>query len=77
VNFESKWKDLVADTIPVPTPAVTKYMGLTGVFEGGGYVAKGMFRSGYDCRMKSNNTDQFCQACKQAIREMIFYYTGQ
>ncbi len=77
VNFESKWKDMVSDTIPVPTPVEEKYKEVTGVFEGGGYLAKGIYRSGYDCRMKSNTADDFCAACTQAITEMVYYYCGQ
>lgn len=74
VNFESKWKDLIAKSVPVPTPNSKKYIGVTGLFEGGGYSAKGIFRPSFDCRMKSNQADSFCEVCQRAIEEMILFY---
>lgn len=74
VNFESKWKDLIPDTVPVPTPAEEKYEEVPGVFEGGGYSARGIYRPALNCRMKSNDTDRFCAACSRAIEAMIQYY---
>jgi hypothetical protein len=74
VNFESKWKDLIARSVPVPTPNSKTYTGVTGLFEGGGYSAKGIFRPSYDCRMKSNEADVFCEVCQGAIEKMILYY---
>lgn len=75
VNFESKWKDMLDPGTPVPTPVEQKYMDKTGVFEGGGYVSKGVYRPAYDCRMKSNTADGFCAVCKRAIIRTILYYT--
>lgn len=74
VNFESKWKDLIAKSVPVPTPNTKKYTGVTGLFEGGGYSAKGIFRPSFDCRMKSNEAESFCEVCQGAIEEMILFY---
>jgi hypothetical protein len=77
VDFTSKWMEMVHDSVPVPTPATEAYSGVTGVFEGGGYSAKGIYRPALDCRMKSNNSDGFCEACRQAIEGMIKYYCGK
>jgi len=74
VSFESKWKDLIAKSVPVPTPNTKKYTGVTGLFEGGGYSAKGIFRPSFDCRMKSNEAESFCEVCQRAIEEMILFY---
>lgn len=74
VNFEMKWKNRIGKEIPVPTPSEDKYSKVTGLFEGGGYSAKGIFRSEMDCRMKSNNPKGFCSVCQKAIREMIEFY---
>lgn len=74
VNFESKWKELIARSVPVPTPNTKKYTGVTGLFEGGGYSAKGIFRPSFDCRMKSNEAESFCEVCQRAIEEMILFY---
>jgi hypothetical protein len=40
VNFESKWKKMIASDIPQPTPSEEKFKNVTGLFEGGGYSAK-------------------------------------
>jgi hypothetical protein len=74
VNFESKWKDMIARSVPVPTPNDKRYTGVTGLFEGGGYAAKGIYRPSLDCRMKSNQADSFCEVCQTAIEEMIQFY---
>lgn len=80
VDFGKKWKDMLAPGTPVPTPNDPKYgepryQDSVGVFEGGGYMAKGIYRPGYNCRMKANNAPGFCPVCRQAIEKMIDYYT--
>ncbi len=75
VNFESKWKMMIANETPVPTPAEEEYEDVTGLFEGGGYSAKGIFRPEMECRMKSNGQKGFCSVCRNAIKEMIEFYT--
>ena len=74
VNFESKWKKLISKDTPVPTPSEEKFKNVTGLFEGGGYSAKGIYRSAMDCRMKSNNTKGYCSVCRNAIKQMIEFY---
>jgi len=75
VNFESKWEKMISKDTPVPTPAEEKYSNTTGLFEGGGYSAKGIFRPEMDCRMKSNGPKGYCSVCREAIRKMIEFYT--
>ncbi|MDN5290732.1 MAG: hypothetical protein PWQ06_971, partial [Anaerophaga sp.] len=75
VNFDIKWKHLVADTVPIPTPQTPKYKNVTGVFEGGGYSAKGIYRPALNCRMKSNEAKGFCEVCRQSIKRIINFYT--
>jgi hypothetical protein len=74
VNFGSKWKDMLDPGTPVPTPVEDKYLDKPGVFEGGGYVSKGVYRPAYDCRMKSNDAEGFCEVCRRAIIRTILYY---
>lgn len=74
VDFESKWKDMIAEDTPVPTPPTEEYSDIVGLFEGGGYSAKGIYRPQIDCRMKSNEAEGYCKVCEQAIREMIEFY---
>ena len=74
VNFDAKWKNLIAKSVPVPTPNTKKYTGVTGLFEGGGYSATGIYRPSFDCRMKSNQAETFCEVCQDAIEAMILFY---
>ena len=74
VNFASKWKNMVKPGTPVPTPREDQFKGVTGMFEGGGYIAKGIYSPVMDCRMKSNDAPGFCPACQAAIRKMILFY---
>ena len=74
VNFESKWKEMISPETPVPTPRSEKFKGVTGMFEGGGYLSKGIYSPVMDCRMKSNEAPDFCPACQDAIRKMILFY---
>jgi len=74
-DFESKWKDLVDDETPIPTPATEEYKNVVGAFEGGGYVQAGVYRPMQDCTMKSIIVDKFCPVCKRALQEMIDFYS--
>jgi hypothetical protein len=75
VDFSSKWKDLVEDGTPIPTPYTDEYKNKVGVFEGGGYMEKGIYRPAHDCTMKSISVDNFCPVCKRAIQQMIDFYS--
>lgn len=75
VNFDSKWKDMLESKTPIPTPATKEFSKTLGVFEGGGYVAKGVYRPMQDCSMKSISVDNFCPVCKRAIKQMIDFYS--
>ncbi len=75
VDFDRKWKDMLKKKTPVPTPEEEKYVDEVGVFEGGGYEPKGMYRPKMDCLMKTFKGDTFCEVCQKAIEKMILYYT--
>ena len=75
VNFDSKWKDMIEPDVPIPTPPTGVYKDKVGVYEGGGYVAKGVYRPMQDCSMKSILFDNFCSVCKRAIKNMIDFYS--
>lgn len=61
-DFASKWEDMMGQ------PGV-------GLFEGGGYQSKGVWRSAQDCRMNTNSCPAFCPVCQRAIARMIDFYT--
>lgn len=75
VDFDSKWKDMVEDGTPIPTPDTEEYDDKVGAFEGGGYVTEGVYRPFTDCTMKSITINNFCPVCKRAIQQMIDFYT--
>jgi hypothetical protein len=75
VDFESKWKTLIDESTPIPTPAKNKYKDITGAFEGAGYSAKGIYRPALNCRMKSNEADGFCEVCRLSIKKAVNFYT--
>ncbi len=75
VNFDYKWKDMVKKRTPIPTPDTEKYVKKVGAFEGGGYVAKGVYRPMRDCLMKSFNGNTFCPVCTRSIQNMIDFYS--
>lgn len=75
VDFDSKWKSMLNDTIPIPTPSTDEYKKTLGVFEGGGYVAKGIYRPKQNCIMKALEANEYCPVCQKAIIEMIKFYT--
>ena len=75
VNFDSKWKNMVDKDTPIPTPDEKIYKNKVGAFEGGGYVAKGVYRPMQDCSMKSISVDNFCPVCQRAIQWIINFYS--
>ncbi len=77
-DFHGKWENLIEKGTKIPTPlskdkekAKTK----VGVFEGAGYALKGVYRGTQDCRMRINETPEFCPVCKQALQRLIDFYT--
>ena len=74
VNFDDKWNDLIDSETPVPTPREAKFSNKTGVFEGGGYSAQGIYSPVMNCRMKSNEAKGFCPVCARAIEQTIRWH---
>jgi len=75
VKFESKWKGMLPATTPVPTPIENNIALPLGVYEGAGYVAKGVYRPSPDCLMRTFKGDKFCPVCEAAIQKMLDFYT--
>src|SRR5574344_179737 len=71
VDFESKWKDKIDSTTPIPTPGDYKYKDKVGVFEGGGYCSHGVYRPSISCTMKEEVYNLFCPVCKEALIKSI------
>lgn len=75
VDFGKKWKSMVKEGTPIPTPSTPEYKDVVGAFEGGAYVSKGVYRPMQDCTMKSRLRDSFCPVCKDALQRMINFYS--
>ncbi len=65
VDFKSKWADMMPDAT-----------GRVGLYEGGGYQSKGVWRPSPDCRMKTNESPDFCPVCSRAIIRITDFYTS-
>jgi hypothetical protein len=75
VHFDRKWGSMITPGVPVPTPDTKEYEQVIGVFEGGGYATKGVYRPVHDCLMNTFNGDVFCGVCRDAIQRMIDFHT--
>lgn len=78
VHFEDKWKDMVESGTPIPTKPQTDEKLLytkVGVYEGGGYTKKGIYRPTTECRMKINEAPVFCPVCQRSLERTIRFYT--
>lgn len=71
VNFEKKWKSMIPDSVSIPTPRKASFNKSVGVYEGGGYMSKGIYSPFMDCRMKTNQANGFCPVCEEAIKKVI------
>lgn len=87
-DFSSKWEDMLPRFISIPTSQPegdiwkqiadgTSEETFLGVYEGGGYQSKGVYRPFPDCRMKTNAADGFCPVCQRAIARIIEVYTAE
>lgn len=79
VDFSSKWADMIKGKCEIPTePTEKRQKNYTvGVYEGGGYMTKGMYRPAVVCRMRDNEATQFCPVCQRAIERIILYNLEQ
>ena len=79
VDFDSKWKDMLDKDMEIPSePTEERKRHYTiGVYEGGGYMTKGMYRPAVICRMRDNEATQFCAVCQRAIERIIRFNTEE
>ncbi len=90
VDFNKKWADMVPKGTVVPTPFVSlsyrqltdknlpkEYTQKVGVYEGGGYQSKGVYRPCQECRMKVLEVEDFCPVCTKALVEITNFYTSK
>ena len=70
------WKNYVSASTPIPTPNTPEYSKRIGVFEGGGYVEKGVYRPYKSCTMKESVYDAFCPICYKVLFDVFNYYAN-
>lgn len=75
VKFDAKWKNKLPVSTLLPTPLTDETKQKIGVFEGGGYRKKGIYRPYFDCRMRTNAAKDFCPVCEKAVEERIKFLT--
>lgn len=75
VDFESKWADMVEEGTEIPTVVTPERTAnyTVGVYEGGGYRSKGIYRPADVCRMRNNAAERFCPVCERAIERVILH----
>ena len=72
VDFDKKWKNMLPEGTAIPTNAKSENSKKLGVYEGGGYVSKGVYRPWMNCLMNNLHTiDVFCPVCSKSIQDMI------
>lgn len=77
-DFHGKWENLIEKGTPVPTPLSKDPKTIhtkVGLFEGAGYSLKGVYRGLQDCRMRTNENPEFCIVCRNALQNLIDFYT--
>ena len=60
--------------VPVPTSPDDADRYAVGLYEGGGYLVRGVYRPADECRMRNNVTPAFCPVCQRAIQRMIDFH---
>ena len=77
VDFNKKWKKMLPQDTPVPTPDKTdiprNQCGPLGVYEGAGYASKGVYRPAMHCMMR--DYAPFCPVCLHHLELVIKTYT--
>jgi hypothetical protein len=75
INFESKWKYLLPADSEIPSSVDGKDQLDIGVYEGAGYVSKGVYRSTPNSLMRAFDSNEFNEVSKAAIEKIIRFYT--
>lgn len=76
-DFASKWERLMPEGTPVPTDPKDAQKYPVGLYEGGGYSSKGVYRPADECRMRNNTYPTFCTVCADALGRLIDFYTEE
>lgn len=75
VDFESKWKHLIPKHTIYAEPVEDENSLVSGLFEGAGYVGKGVYRSTPNSLMRAFDSNEFNEVSKAAIEKIIRFYS--
>ena len=68
----TKWASLINASTPIPTTVNTP-PGVVGLWEGGGYNAKDIYRPQFICQMRSSS-QPFCEVCGAEMNRILSSY---
>lgn len=66
-----KWKAWISPDTPIPTPPISPYAAVVGLFEGAHYQPTNWFRPKLDCMMRTVGRP-FCEVCSEALVKAIY-----
>ncbi len=66
-----KWFDWILDATPIPTPPISEYSDVVGLFEGACYELYGWYRPKLACKMRSLGPP-FCEVCGEQLLKMQY-----
>lgn len=75
IDFPSKWEDLMGSDVNDYQTTAGNTPDKVGLFEGGGYRTKGIWRPVETCRMRDNYYPDFCPVCRRALSRIIDFYS--
>ncbi len=70
-----KWNSWIKDSTPIPTPEISAYSDVIGLFEGASYRPSGWFRPALNCTMKSLSYP-FCDVCEESFVINFYKYVS-
>lgn len=76
IEFDKKWADMMPEGIEVPSEVTDerKAAYTVGLYEGGGYRTRGIFRPAVVCRMRDNVAERFCPVCERSLEKVILHH---
>ena len=79
VDFSAKWEQMIPEGTPLPTTEGAERNDCTtlGLYEGGGYQTKGVYRPTPTCPRRATSAPAFCPVCQAAIEHIIRFNLGE
>ena len=75
IAFKALGPNAIRLMIPCCPDMFTNHPMAVGVFEGGGYVSKGVYRPTFNSIMNSFTSNEFNEVCKEVLQKIINSYS--